>query len=102
MTSRIASISLSLAATFAVAGCGAPLSQSDGTTPEKSAGNQGETCHEERPIGSNISRTVCRTDEEVARDRENTRSFINTPRSSPTANGQASPAYPTTTPVAPR
>jgi hypothetical protein len=99
MTSRFSSISLLLVASLA--GCGAPLSQSEGTTPEKSAAGGGENCHEERPIGSNISRTVCRTDEEVARDRESTRSFINTPRASPTAQGQASPAYPTTTPTAP-
>ncbi len=92
MTSRLANmLGLSLAVSFAIApsGCGKPISKNESTTPkEASSEAKGENCHEERPLGSNIARMVCRSDDQAERDRENTRSFINRPRASPTATSE--------------
>lgn len=89
MTSRLANgLGLTLAVSFAVAlsGCGKPVGNNESTTPmEASSEAKGANCHEERPLGSNIARTVCRSDDQAKRERENTRSFINRPRASPTA-----------------
>jgi hypothetical protein len=40
-------------------------------------------CHQEYPTGSNIGRTVCRTEESKTRDREKAREFISIPRGAP-------------------
>lgn len=66
------------------AGCGAPAGSSD-TTPHGSSAKapNGQVCHEERPLGSNISRTVCRNQEDVDRDRESASKYLREPRPVP-------------------
>lgn len=63
-------------------GCGAPISTENDTTPTVS--DDGAGCRKERPLGSNIEREVCRTPEEVRRDREEARKLMIPPRTSPT------------------
>lgn len=65
-------------------GCGAPAATSN-TTPNGSsaAAPNGQVCHEERPLGSNISRTVCRSQEDIDRDREGANKYLREPRPVP-------------------
>jgi hypothetical protein len=65
-------------------GCVPPSENNAGTTPAAQQGSQnGQVCHEERPIGSNISRTVCRPQEDIDRDRADAQKFMGTPRPVP-------------------
>lgn len=66
-------------------GCAAPASNSADTTPHGSTAEAppGQVCHEERPLGSNISRTVCRSQEESERDRESAQKYMREPRAVP-------------------
>lgn len=60
-----------------LAGCGAPSRDPAAPTAQSSGlGDDGAGCHSERRVGSNISREVCRTPEEVARDREDARDLM--------------------------
>jgi hypothetical protein len=66
-------------------GCGAQTSNGSETTPHSptSAAPNGQVCHEERPLGSNISRTVCRSQEDMDRDRESANRYLREPRPVP-------------------
>ncbi len=47
--------------------------------------DKGETlvCREEYPTGSNIGRTVCRTEEQSDEDRQRARTLVSTPPPAP-------------------
>jgi hypothetical protein len=63
------------------AGCVPPSENNASTTPRaQERQRNGQVCHEERPLGSNISRTVCRPQEDVDRDRAAAQKFMGTPR----------------------
>lgn len=64
-------------------GCfgGSQSSGADRTTMHRNSNDEGEMiCHQEYPTGSHIGRTVCRSTDEKARDREEARELITTPR----------------------
>lgn len=60
-----------------LAGCGAHSSEPAAPAAQQSGlGDDGAGCHTERPVGSNISREVCRTPDQVHRDREEARDLM--------------------------
>lgn len=86
---------LTLLWALALAACGRPLGQgAEGPKMATSSSRDIRHCHEERPTGSNIGRTVCRSDENIDGSRAATREFLTRKRSAPT-----SLANPTTTDV---
>jgi hypothetical protein len=73
-----------LASSVLAVGCVPPSENTPSTAPTAQQGAQtGQVCHEERPLGSNISRTVCRPQEDVDRDRANAQKFMGAPRAAP-------------------
>jgi len=73
-----------LLATLLAAGCVPPSENAPSTTPSAQQGAQGgQVCHEERPLGSNIARTVCRPQEDTDRDRAEAQKFMGAPRAVP-------------------
>lgn len=68
--------------------CGRPPGKG-AESPEMASQNEepaaGRHCHEERPTGSNIGRTVCRSDDDADGSREAARTFMYRRPSSPTA-----------------
>ncbi len=65
-------------------GCVPPSENNASTTPSQQQGaTGGQVCHEERPLGSNISRTVCRPQEDVDRDRREAQKYMDAPRPVP-------------------
>jgi hypothetical protein len=65
---------------------------------EEPSSPRGAHCHEERPTGSNIGRTVCRSDEDVDGSRDAARTFMNRRPSSPTAKDAPSTGVPNSNP----
>lgn len=66
-----------------LAGCVPPSENNANTTPAQQGATEGQVCHEERPLGSNISRTVCRPQDDAERDRRDAQKFMATPRPVP-------------------
>ncbi len=61
-------------------GCGAPHRDAPTTpAPAAAAAPSGQVCHEERPLGSNIARTVCRSQDQIERDRRETQKLLHAP-----------------------
>lgn len=73
---------LSLGLGLATSGC-LPPGKSKETTTMKN--DKGETmhCRQEYPTGSNIGRTVCRTEEQSDEDRAEARKMVSTPPPAP-------------------
>lgn len=67
---------------MALTACRAPASQSPG-----SGGGSGLICHTETPTGTNFSREVCRTPEQVEDDRKGARDLLE-PRAMPRNAGK--------------
>lgn len=77
---RIAAVLLGVG----LGGCMPPSENNPSTTPSQQQGaTGGQVCHEERPLGSNISRTVCRPQDDADRDRRDAQKFMATPRPVP-------------------
>lgn len=77
---------LTLLWALSLAACGRPMGQGadEPATPTSAQNANVRHCHEERPLGSNIGRTVCRTDENIDGSREASREFMTRKRSAPT------------------
>ncbi|MEZ4362469.1 MAG: hypothetical protein R3B48_19925 [Kofleriaceae bacterium] len=73
------SILLVLVSLVALSACAGGSSKRQPTTMRNQDGDV-MVCHEEFPTGSHIGRTVCRTEEQTNREREEAREFIATPR----------------------
>lgn len=69
--------------TLALGACGRPMGQG-AEEPTAATSPSVRHCHEERPTGSNIGRTVCRDDENIDGSREASRDFMTRRRPSPT------------------
>lgn len=70
---------------LALGACGKPMAQGSAEEPKAATSPNIRHCHEERPTGSNIGRTVCRSDENIDGSREASRDFLTRKRPSPTA-----------------
>lgn len=84
---RVALLALSMfTCVCGFSGCGAGIAPepAEPQTQQSGLGDDGAGCRKERPVGSNIEREVCRTPEEVRRDREEARKLMIPPRISPT------------------
>lgn len=75
--------SLCCVAALVTAGC-ASNGQGGGAQEPQSVSDDGAGCRLERPTGSNIAREVCRSPDEVQRDREEARKLVIPPRVAPT------------------
>jgi hypothetical protein len=81
--SRCFSCVLALVTGLSLAACGAGSREKDSTRVIRTADGDEMICHQEYPTGSNIGRTVCRTEETMAEDRAKGREILNTPRMAP-------------------
>jgi Tfp pilus assembly protein PilV len=77
---------------FVLAACGAGSREKDSRRVYRTSSGDEMICHQEYPTGSNIGRTVCRTEETRAEDRAKGREFVNAPRAVPPKREQAPPA----------
>jgi hypothetical protein len=62
-----------------LAGCLPPKEARDTTPAPAAVAPSGQVCHEERPLGSNIARTVCRSQDQIERDRRETQKLVHNP-----------------------
>lgn len=70
--------------------CGAPIANgSNDSTAPQAVSDDGAGCHKERRVGSNIEREVCRTPEEVRREREDARNLMTPGKVAPKPTGSA-------------
>lgn len=78
-------LALSIIACLAIlSGCAASSREpAEPQAQHSGLGDDGAGCHSERPVGSNISREVCRTPQEVENSREEARNLMTPGRLSP-------------------
>lgn len=74
---------LSSISLLSAAGCAGPQSKDKGVTRTKNENGETMICHQEYPTGSHIGRTVCRTEEDSERERDNARKLVTTPPPAP-------------------
>lgn len=87
---RVALLALGLSSiSILAAACAGPQSK-DKVTRTKNDDGETMICHQEYPTGSHIGRTVCRTEEQSDREREEARKLVTTPPPAPPPKPESS------------